>query len=926
MELWQQCVKWLRATGVLQDFIKFEKLEAFAYFLKDGILLCRLAQRLDENSIDECQIPNNATCDSEFISASNIARFLRICKENFGLSDAELFDEADLYELGDFRRVLHVLSLLSWSNNSRGLGLTPFPQTEPPNRNTLNLSHEEEDLYTELRHRADQVNDEVQAIRQNYRALNGIKQQRDEQLYSSFVEKKRAISTFKPTNKREFYMKELLDTENNYCDTLAMILHNYYEPMSKFVLDEDMKKIFINMKDLLPLHQDFLKYLEPAVMHSLNLEVPTSFIDANENRNITVGDVFLAFKTRFVIYGEYCSYMDSGREHILKLIKENPQFNRMLSECDKNSEQNQFKLWDLISVPMQRILKYHVVLKAIFDSTEISHPEHKPVEDAYEGMKDVSDYINEAKRDFETMFFFNELMQKVQYECNYIAFGRPIQDGQIKVYDPKVSDSTKQRHVFLFERMIMFCKIGKNEKYEFRSQYALSDLQMADEDQSNRNSTLPRKLTQTIFDNRNSFMLVFRSQLPTGTVPATEPPGYIQFIFKTEAQRDQWKKNFEKALDISEPRQAVEKQHKVYYKTYKEAATCDACKKLLNGLFLQGYCCKVCNQNLHYNCLGLQVCAGNRPKPRLRMSHSSFNGTLNNNIPPRYMSGELVQAVQSIASPDSAVLSFQKDDMIEVVQENFDGTITGRLVRSPTKVGVIRRDSVRRVLTNPGFTPTGSQSSLVQRRSSFNHLTQVDNLPAGRLQPRRSTHDRISASSTCEHLNMPLISDGVLEYHCPSESDRPIKDYPWYFSNLSRDEAQNYLENQPNGTFLVRWSESQLMYALSVAYGGQAKHMRIEYDQAKSMFYLHDSMFFHNVPSLIKCYRTKDLSEGFKNMSGTLTATPLRTTRFRVVHAYQHAAENNKYLSMEANEVINVLDTSGEQNGWWKGRANLLEG
>uniref|UniRef100_A0A1I7S0H6 SH2 domain protein n=1 Tax=Bursaphelenchus xylophilus TaxID=6326 RepID=A0A1I7S0H6_BURXY len=511
---------------------------------------------------------------------------------------------------------------------------------------------------------------------------------------------------------------------------------------------------------------------------------------------------------------------------------------------------------------------------------------------------------------------------EVQYECNYLAFGRPVQDGQVKVYDPKVSDSTKQRHVFLFERMIMFCKIAKNEKYEFRSQYALSDLQMADEEQSNKSATLPRKLTQTIFDNRNSFMLVFRRQLPTGTVPATEPPGYIQFIFKTEAQRDLWKKNVEKALDISEPQQAILKHHKVFYKTYKEAVACDACKRLLNGLFLQGYNCKVCNQNLHYNCLGLQVCAGSRPRPRPRTSHQSFNGTLNNNVLQRYMSGERVQAVQSIASPDSAVLSFQKDDVIEVVQENQDGTITGRLIRTPSKIGVIRRDSVRRVPSNQGFTPTGSQTSLVQRRSSFNHLIQVDNLPAGRILPRRSTHDRISASSTSEFpMNMPLISSAILDYHCPAEEDRPIKDYPWYFSNLTREEAQNFIENQPDGTFLVRWSQTQSILALSVAYQGVAKHMKIEYDTSRSMYYLHDSIFFHNIPSLINCYRKMDLSEGFKNMSGTLSGTPFRTTHYQAVHAFQHATDTQKYLAIEPNEMITIIDTSGEENGWWKGES-----
>lgn len=53
------------------------------------------------------------------------------------------------------------------------------------------------------------------------------------------------------------------------------------------------------------------------------------------------------------------------------------------------------------------------MLKQIFDNTPIDDKEHKDYEEAYECMSDVNLYINEAKRDFETIFFFQELMLKV---------------------------------------------------------------------------------------------------------------------------------------------------------------------------------------------------------------------------------------------------------------------------------------------------------------------------------------------------------------------------------------------------------------------------------------------------------------------------------------------------------------------------------
>jgi hypothetical protein len=38
--------------------------------------------------------------------------------------------------------------------------------------------------------------------------------------------------------------------------------------------------------------------------------------------------------------------------------------------------------------------------------------------------------------------------------------------------------------------------------------------------------------------------------------------------------------------------------------------------------------------------------------------------------------GDRLQALQNVMSPDTAVLSFQKGDIIEVVRENLDGSIT----------------------------------------------------------------------------------------------------------------------------------------------------------------------------------------------------------------------------------------------------------
>jgi hypothetical protein len=72
--------------------------------------------------------------------------------------------------------------------------------------------------------------------------------------------------------------------------------------------------------------------------------------------------------------------------------------------------------------------------------------------------------------------------------------------------------------------------------------------------------------------------------------------------------------------------------------------------------------------------------------------------------------------------------------------------------------------------------------------------------------------------------------------------------YPWYFGRLQREEARIHLENNPDGTFLVRKSTTEDIYVISLMYNGGDKHIRIEWDSKSKLYYVHGGRYFHNVP------------------------------------------------------------------------------
>lgn len=52
-----------------------------------------------------------------------------------------------------------------------------------------------------------------------------------------------------------------------------------------------------------------------------------------------------------------------------------------------------FRLRDLLAVPMQRVLKYHLLLRELLSHTSISHEEYPHVQQAYEAMLDVAGMV-----------------------------------------------------------------------------------------------------------------------------------------------------------------------------------------------------------------------------------------------------------------------------------------------------------------------------------------------------------------------------------------------------------------------------------------------------------------------------------------------------------------------------------------------------
>lgn len=67
--------------------------------------------------------------------------------------------------------------------------------------------------------------------------------------------------------------------------------------------------------------------------------------------------------------------------------------------------------------------------------------------------------------------------------------------------------------------------------------------------------------------------------------------------------------------------------------------------------------------------------------------------------------------------------------------------------------------------------------------------------------------------------------------------------YGWYWGPLSSEAAEKVLSNEPDGSFIVRdSSDDHYIFSLSFKLNNCVRHVRIEQDQGKSPFSMHEEL------------------------------------------------------------------------------------
>ncbi|KAE9419378.1 hypothetical protein Angca_002422 [Angiostrongylus cantonensis] len=901
-ELWKECVRWMVDMGVLdQRLAQTNSMLEFATMLRDGVLLCRLLNELSPECVEEKEIQRRPHM-SEFTCHKNICLFLGACKTHFHLKQEQMFEAWELFRLQDFAKVLSVLSMLSYSEAALQKNVKPFPSTSslsfstvPPPR--LHPPPEEEAIYRTLQDDLEKV-DLGAAVYD----ISPLKNDEEEPqfIYDHIVCRKDSQrrhdvwSSFSPSSKREHCMKELLDTEQNYVEkALNMIINKFYEPLQKVFREADHKLIFMNIMTLWNLHHSFYSDLRHAVLKTLGLIQPGEGRPNSLPLGNTIGDVFVQHKDKFIAYGPYCMGLGESRARILELEKSDPVAKAKIYECTSSVNDNQFKLQDLLCLPMQRVLKYHILLLELIKTTSFDAPDRKSLELAKEAMDDVNSYVNEMKRDNETKQLIVEVQNSITEltmpeDVTLMDYGRLNADGEVRLAESTNQQfgKMKQRHVFVFDKVLIICKANRNNTYTYKSAYIISELHPTLDNPmpDAKMGTISRKIAST-----NQYLLFLIREERACTQDSVR---HLTLAFKVLQQREKWLHHFELARGNVLPEQVDGTGHKVHYKSFNVDVPykCGVCEKFLKGLFFQGYKCENCGGLLHKGCIALRPCAGRRHATSVSHSNLSTNGTQWRQSCHGLSPGDQVVALSRYSANDSGFLQFEKDDIIEIVQNHGNGTFLGCLLTGRQNIGLVHSEHVRRVRAN-------SVQGVNSSRDSPNAFS-IDRKESTVL-PRRMLVNGMTPTPQQDYVNTEVSLQ------------------PWYMGELERADSEAKLKGTPNGTFLVRYSKNRQSYVISISYENEVKHTVVE-QRDSTIYYLDEGYVFNSIVELVNYYRENNLCESFNSLNTTLKNAYRTCKLYRVMHDFD--ATEPKFLTLRKGDRLTLVDVIGEDRGWWKGQ------
>ncbi|RXM96385.1 Pleckstrin homology domain-containing family G member 3 [Acipenser ruthenus] len=252
---------------------------------------------------------------------------------------------------------------------------------------------------------------------------------------------------------------EIIETERMYVRDLRSIVEDYLahiiDTPELSIRPEQVCALFGNIEDIYGFNSELLQAL-----------------DMCENDPVAIAQCFVEKSDYFDIYTQYCTNYPNSVAALTECMRD--KFLAKFFRERQASLKRSLPLGSYLLKPVQRILKYHLLLQEIakhFDPQELGY---EVVEEAIDTMTGVAWYINDMKRKHEHAVRLQEVQSLLLNwkGPDLTTYGELVLEGTFRLHRAK-----NERTLFLFDKMLLITK-KRGEHYIFKTFITCSTLML----------------------------------------------------------------------------------------------------------------------------------------------------------------------------------------------------------------------------------------------------------------------------------------------------------------------------------------------------------------------------------------------------------------------------------------------------------------
>ncbi|XP_071216372.1 rho guanine nucleotide exchange factor TIAM1-like isoform X2 [Salvelinus alpinus] len=283
---------------------------------------------------------------------------------------------------------------------------------------------------------------------------------------------------------------ELVETERAYVKDLNCLIGRYLTPLQKETcLTQDELDILVgNLPEMVQFQVEFLKTLEDGTRLVPDLE-KLERVDQFKKILFSLGGSFLYYADRFKIYSAFCASHTKVPKVLVK-AKTDADFKAFLEERNPK-QQHSSTLESYLIKPIQRVLKYPLLLRELYSLTDPDSEEHYHLNVAMKAMNKVASHINEMQKIHEEFgLVFDQLIAEQSGDKKEVAdlsMGDLLLHTSVAWINPPSSlgkwKKDPQLAAFIFRTAVVFvCKDGSKQKKKMGGSHRVSSVSSEDKD------------------------------------------------------------------------------------------------------------------------------------------------------------------------------------------------------------------------------------------------------------------------------------------------------------------------------------------------------------------------------------------------------------------------------------------------------------